>query len=307
MANSSTITLLNTMEWAKRFNFGRETALGTSLEPAMTSANTVLQTVVGPPFSWRWNRVITGFVATQGIQDYTLTNRTNLLAVKLNWYIVDSNGYSQVVSVAGTTGSSAPTWNLTVGGITTDGTVTWTNQGLIPTDFPVSQTYSFNWMETQSVLDITQTTDKWIEIQSKISLGLDSSQARPKFISAQIDDGLGDITFRLMPVPDAAYPVVITIQQKPPLFTSVNQTWSPIPDEYSHIYNWGFLSMMWMYADDPRFAFANQKFISHLLAASEGLSETEINIFLNNWQYVTGQPVEKGSRLQQGVQARGAN
>jgi hypothetical protein len=159
-------------------------------------------------------------------------------------------------------------------------------------------------METQSVQDINQSPAKWIEIGSKISLGLDSTQARPKWISAQVDDGLGDITFRLMPVPDVAYPVAITLQQKPPLFTSVNQTWAPIPDEYSHIYNWGFLSMMWMYADDSRFMFASQKFISHLLAASQGLSQTEINVFLNNWNQITGAPIDKGMTLQTGHQAR---
>lgn len=294
------------MEWVKRFNFGRETALGSNLEPAMTSANTVLQTIVGPPFAWRWNRIVTGFIATQGIQDYTITNRQNATAVSLNWYVVDPNGFSQKVTTAGTTGGSAPSWNSTPMGTTTDGSVTWTNQGLIPVDIPISQTYSFNWMETQSVQDINQPTPKWIEIGSKISLGLDSAQARPKWISAQVDDGQGNITFRLMPVPDVSYPVVITIQQKPLLFTSTTQTWAPIPDEYSHIYNWGFLAMMWMYADDSRFAFANQKFVAHLLAASEGLSETEINIFLNNWQQITGAPVQKSDRLTQGVQARSA-
>ena len=306
MSNSSTLTLNNSLGWSKSFNFGRNAALGNYLQPALTSANIVVQTMLGAPFSWRWNRVVTGFVTTPGVQDYTLTNRFNLTAITLGWYVVDSNGNSQKVTTAGTTGSSTPSWNATTGGTTTDGSVTWTNKGPIPVDIPLSQTYTFSWMETQSVQDITLTIPKWVEIQSKISLGLDSTQARPKFISAQGDDGLGDITFRLMPVPDVAYPVALTIQQKPPIFTNTNQTWAPIPDEYSHIYNWGFLAMMWMFADDARFTFANQKFIAHLLAASQGLTQTEINIFLNNWQNVTGQPVEKMNMTQQGTQGRGS-
>jgi hypothetical protein len=44
--------------------------------------------------------------------------------------ILDSNGNFQLVtSVAGTSGGSVPTWNVTVGGTTTDGGLTWNNIG----------------------------------------------------------------------------------------------------------------------------------------------------------------------------------
>jgi hypothetical protein len=72
MASSSTNTLLRTIEWTKKLNFGRRSAIGNFLEPAMTSANTVMQTMLGAPFAWRWNRVVTGFITTPGQQDYTL-------------------------------------------------------------------------------------------------------------------------------------------------------------------------------------------------------------------------------------------
>jgi hypothetical protein len=40
--------------------------------------------------------------------------------------IIDTNGNLQQVTTSGTAGSSAPTWNTSPGGTTTDGTVTWT-------------------------------------------------------------------------------------------------------------------------------------------------------------------------------------
>ena len=300
MAASSTITLLNTLEWSKRFNFNRRSAIGNFLEPAMTSANTILQTIVGAPFAWRWNRVVTGLVTVAGQQDYVLFNYLATTAVTLGWYTVDDAGNSQLCTTAGTTGASAPSWNHTLNGTTTDGSVTWTNMGLVVANAKGS--YSLNWIETSSVQD---TKSKWWEMTSKIVLGLESNQARPQFISAQSDDGLGNVTFRLLTCPDAAYPVAITLQQKPPLFTTVNQTWSPIPDEYARLYNWGFLSLMWLFADDPRFQMANSKFIAGLLGASEGLSETQRNIFLQEWQSITGQPMSNQDRMQQGYQARG--
>lgn len=291
------------MEWAKKLNFGRQSALGNFLEPALTSANIVMQTILGAPFSWRWNRVVTGFVCVAGQQDYTIFNYAASTAVTKGWFAVDDAGNSQLCTTAGITGASAPTWNHTKTGTTTDGTVTWTNLG--PIGVPVSQTYSLGWIETTSVNDVGLSTPAWKEIETKLCLALDSHQNRPRFIGAQSDDGNGNVTFRLMTAPDQAYPVAITLQQKPTVLTSVNQSWAPIPDDYSRLYNWGFLSLMWLFADDPRFAVANQKFVAQLLSTSEGLTETERNIFLSNWQALTGQPVADSNKMQQGTQARG--
>lgn len=304
MASSSTNTLLRTMEFCKKLNFGRRSAIGNFLEPALTSANTIMQTILGPPFAWRWNRVVTGFIATEGQQDYTLVNWSASLTVGVGWLTVDNFGNSQkATTVTGATGSSAPTWNNTKGSTTVDGGVTWTNLG--PVGLPVSQTFSLGWIETVSVQDVYNTPPKWKEITVERCLSSDSAQAIPRFISDQGDNGSGAITFRLMPVPDQSYPVAITLQQKPVVFTSVNQTWSPIPDEYARIYNWGFLSLAWLFSDDPRFQIANQKFVSQLLATAEGLDETQRNIFLQGWQQNTGQPVVYIDKTQQGVQGRG--
>lgn len=308
MADSS-ISLLQTIEWSKRFNGRRPIALGDYLEPAITNANTILQTILGAPFVWRWNRVVTGFITTPGQQDYFLFNWAATYTVEVGWLTVDNFGNSQVVTTAGTTGTMSPSpWNNTVNGTTTDGSVVWTNLGSIGTN--VSQTYTFGWIETSSVrqtVSLSPLVTKWYELESKICLGLDSSgsSSRPRTIAAQADDGNGNITFRLMSIPDQAYPVAITIQQKPPIFTELGQTWNPIPDEYSRIYNWGFLALAWLFADDPRFTTANQKFVTQLLSVNEGLSETQVNQFLGNWPMITGQPIQNANRLSQGEQARG--
>jgi hypothetical protein len=57
--------------------------------------------------------------------------------------IVDPSGNLQRVDVAGTSGATAPVWNDTVGGTTTDGTVVWMCEGAFtPTGLSLSGTVS---------------------------------------------------------------------------------------------------------------------------------------------------------------------
>lgn len=237
MANTSTITLAQTLEFSSKLNFGRVSNLGNFQEPAMTAATLVMQTILGPPFRWRWNRTVKTFSTVVNTQD-------------------------SIQAVA-----------------------------------------NFGWIEDASVQD--PTTVKWIEMEEKVGLALDSTPGRPRNISAEFDNGTGNITFRFMPVPEKIYPVSITIQNAAPIFTSTAQTWAPIPDMFSVAYQWGFLSLMWFFADDPRAAQANSKFVSTLLGMNQGLTEVERNIFLSQWESISGQPTSMAMRNQQGMAARG--
>lgn len=299
---ASTVTIANTIEWSKKFNFGRVSTLGNNIEPALTSANIVLQTIIGPPFEWRWNR-----------QEYiwTCVNPTQTWQANtvyaLGFHLQDSNGNMQTVTAIGAaphqSGATVPTWSTDTltPGTTTDGNLTWTCSTI---DTYLQVVPNFGWIEHASVQDIsdTFTPHKWYEMEPKLSLAHVSEQGRPRHISAHSDDNAGNIGFVLMPLPNQAYPISMHIQKKASLITSTASTWGPIPDEFGYIYSWGFLAMMWMFADDPRFQMANQKFVAHLLGASEGLTETQKNIFLNKWSALTGADTVKE---QQGIQARG--
>lgn len=231
--------LSKTIGWAQQFNFNRNLALGSGNEPAVTSANLVKQTILGPPFAWPWNRDTVTFSCVIGQQDYPEASA------------------------------------------------------------------DFSWIEHASVKDTISTPNKYQDLQVQLRIPLDSNQSLPMHVAAQMDDGAGNITFRLQPVPDQTYPVSITVQEACVDFAATTDTWGPIPNRYAYIYNWGFLALMFLYADDPRFASANQKFVANLLGAAQGLTETQINIFLNNWQQITGAELTNIERLKQGVTARG--
>jgi len=244
----STNTISTTIEWAKKLSFNRNPVIGNSLEPALSSAQMVMDTILGPPFTWWWN-------ATE---------------------------------VTFTCNPSVPT---TVGGLTATTTQDYT-----------TPTSSFSHIEHVSVFDINQTPPKWIELEVKNNLSLDSNPDRPRFISPEVEDGSGNVTWRVMPAPDVNYPIAIHIQNVAPRIISINQTWSPIPDFMQYVYNWGFLALIWAFADDPRFQIANQKFVAGLLARAEGISDEERNAFLNAWHNLTG---HEQMEAQQGMQMRG--
>jgi len=312
----STNTILDSMEWAKKFNYDRQQGIGNYLEPAKTSANLVMQTILSPPFDWWWNAQEITFtcnpVATTASATLAIINNgvltlesTNTFAIQQLLLLSDFasipslNGQSIVVA---TNAGGTMTANINfpnhastpdVGIITAATTQDYT----VPVPF-------FSHIEHASLLNISATPARWVELEMKNNLSLDTSPtARPGFINPQYQDASGNVTFRLMPAPNLAYPIDIHAQNVAPLITSLNQTWAPLPDYFSYIYNWGFLALMWAFSDDPRAAQASQKFVANLLGRAEGLTETDRQIFLNNWTALTG---IQQAEANQGIQARSA-
>lgn len=69
MANS--LTIQNTINWSSAFIDQQPVKINGN-EPALSSASLVLQTMLGPPFGWAWNRGTITFVTTG--QDFTVAN-----------------------------------------------------------------------------------------------------------------------------------------------------------------------------------------------------------------------------------------
>lgn len=300
--NSSSYTVDQMVAWASPFVDNVPLRRNGSTEPALSIANIVIQILLQPPFRWRWNRSVTGFICQPGVQDYLLGNWAASALFKSGFRVVDTNGNSQRVTIAGTTGSSQPAWNTSPNSTTTDNTVTWTNDGPIPNG---SDTYSFYWIENCTANDINSTNQKWYSVAPKIDLELSAAQSRPMNIAAELDDGEGNLTFRLMPPPDAAYPIVLTLQEKPIVITKLSQTFAPIPDEYLMLVRWGFLAWANYYLGRlADFQTANAKFVAGLLAAQTALTETEKDAFMKAYDSFTASQMFT-NKLVQGLQARG--
>jgi hypothetical protein len=184
---ASTTTIQNTITWESAF-IEQQPVTVNGMEPALSSAQLVIDTVLGPPFAWPWNR---------GIVAYTTSNQ----------------------------------------------------------DYTVAGLAAFGFIEGGSV---TPAGGKPMAIAVKHFLELDAQSARPTHVSPYIDDGAGNITFRLMPSPDQSYNVVVPYQKKAPRIYSVAQTWAPVPDDKCYICQWGHLALMSLIGNDARFNEYNQ-------------------------------------------------
>ena len=313
----STVTIQQTMNWAKKMTFNRLSAIGNSLEPALTSAQLVMQTILSPPFSYWWNSQEVSFTTSPNPVTAVISGNISITNGVITIPAVNTFALGQLILIDGLTGATAflngqLLVNLVASPTQVTSEINYAN--LAPTaatgtplltagttqDYTVSVP-NFSHIEHASVLDITKTPNKWIELKVQNDLALDSIQARPTFVGPHVEDGDGNVSFRVMPAPSAAYPVAIHVQLVPPRVTSINQTWAPIPDFMQYVYSWGFLALIWAFSDDARFQMANQKFTSGLLSRAEGISAEERDVWLNNWNNLTGR---QQMETQQGIQAR---
>ena len=173
---------------------------------------------------------------------------------------------------------------------------------------PNSQDYqvslpSFGWLERASVTDPSGVVH---ELEVVLNLGESSAQNLPVKIAARLDDNQGNITFRVFPLPNTTYTIYLSYQLAAPLFVQLTDTWAPIPDYFSYLYNQGFLAKIYEYGSDERFMPTMQLFVRQVIAANAGLSDTQINIFMEDRvnTALTGQSAQQSS--QAGRQGRGA-
>jgi len=218
---ASTIELARTI--ARSQQFIRLSPLtfteNTANDPAFSNADWVMQTILAPPFAWRWNR---------------------------------ASGYNP----------QTPTFTTAIG----------------QSDYQVSLP-NFGWLEKAVAYDPADGF-KAYELQVALVLANETVANQPARISTQYDNGSGMQTFRIFPAPDKVYNVVLEFQNAAPLFVIETQTWAPIPDFMSYIYNSGFDYKSYEYMNDPRQQAAGQIFFTSLANAAEGLTESQRNLWL---------------------------
>lgn len=304
MAN--TITLQNSMNYVQAFCGFRALNIGANNEPAITAANTILQAILGAPFTWNWNRGQVSFLTTPNIQDYptstasfgwietgsyvsaaTITN-TALANNVATYTAVNSFTVGNKVTVIGTANGGG-VFNITTQPIISANSTQFTvaiTHGNVSSNPDTGTALNGNVFEISNIMNV---------------LGAGNETGTPAFIAPQIDNNAGQITFRILPLPDQIYQATIIFQQRPSLITSPSSTWTPLPDHYSYIYQNGFAALMMAYSSDPRWQMFNARFVGSLLSAAEGLTEDQKNVFSRTWQNFMIEQTSIPTRSQAGI------
>ena len=220
---SSTIQLERTIQRSQQYARLEPLvfAANTFNDPAFSNADWVMQTILAPPFAWRWNRTVQG-------------------------------------------SPSAPAFTTTAG----------------VSDYKISLP-NFGWLEKASAYNPKGGYFAF-ELQVQLLLAEETLPNQMARIAAQGDDGEGNITFRLFPAPDDVYNVVLEFQNAAELFTATSDTWEPIPDYMSFVFNEGMDFRTFAYLSDPRAQFSGQLFYQSLAQMSEGLTESQRNLWLED-------------------------
>lgn len=310
---AATFTINDTIEWAKPFLNWANLLIGVNGEPAMTSANLVLQTIVGPPFVWPWNRTTATFNTIQGVQDYTMNiaNFGFMEAASLQMVgiitsvIADGTKaiFQAVNNFAGgsiETGFPCPVQVSGCGTAGLNGTQKMTAANA--TSFTIDTTV----VAVESESGAKALAGKILPLELKWGALTDATeQARPQFMSTQESNESGvSFTLRLLPIPDTTYQVNLIYQESPTPFAGPEDTWG-IPDQLQYIYNYWFLALMLDYFDDPRAARYRQLAVASLLSRADGLNATDRNLFLGNWIPLMEEEQRAVEGTQQATQGRG--
>lgn len=312
---AATITLAQSIAFAQTFAGFKSLNIGANNEPAITAGNIVLQTILGPPFGWNWNRTssVSLITTTAGMQDYPVAAATFGWLEKADYRIPSAN----ITNTALTSGTATYTATnvfqvgdlVTVTGTTNGSGIFNVSQAMIASATSSQFTININSGNVGSASDTgVATVGKTTEISQIVNvLGSGTELSSPANIAPQLDDNTGNITFRLLPIPDRVYTIGTIWQNRiPALMSSLSSTWAPVPDHYSFIYQAGFTALMLAYAHDAKWQQFNQQFIARLLSTSEGWNQDQKNVFLNTWLMQTEQMQAQNLLTAQGAQARGS-
>jgi hypothetical protein len=313
---ATTLKLSDSINFAQAFGGWRGLALGNASEPAITCANIILQTLVAAPFTWNWNRASVTFLTSGGTQDYTPASSTFGVIEKASYVLaanITNTALTNNVATYTAVNSFIVGTNVSVTGSTNSTVFNVVNKPIVsatPTSFTINITNANIASAADTAVAVLTTNSvpgSLTEISNVINvLGSGNELGTPSFIAPQVDDNSGNITFRILPIPDQVYQITIVFQKRiPQLINSLSSTWAPIPDHYSFIYQYGFLALICAYFSDSRYMQFINKFVAGVLGAAEGLSENQKNVFSRAWYNSVTEQQFTNLRTAQGVEGLG--
>lgn len=263
---------------------------GLGQEPAVTVASMIRNSILNPPLTWYFNRNTATFPTVVGTQDYTRAAILDLAFVEKVSIQDDQGNIYEIKDV-------------------------YNNGSLSPTSFQQRPSA----MSVQSSDSVNGCVFRFMGVPDQIYTVIVTYQKLapqfgPFFISAVANAVAGNTTytgsFDTLSFPTGASAIVTGLANSVNNGTFVvvsvtttslvlanasgvaatvqtgyvsNFSWSPLPDQYSDVYNNLFLSEAMALVDDLRAQQYRQRGVAAMFAKNTGLSEMQKNIFAQQW------------------------
>ena len=284
-----TLNLQNTINFAQTYIQYSPLTAGLGMEPAVSIASMIRNSLLNPPLTWFFNRKSTTFPTVIGQQDYTQSGVLDLAFVEKVSLLDDRGNVWELKDV-------------------------YNNLDLSPSSFQQRP----NAMSVQSSDSVNGCVFRFLGVPDAVyTVTIDYQKLAPQFgpffISSVANAAAGNTTYTgtfdplSFPVGAIATVTGFSCSTNNGSFAVVSATattlvlvnasgvaetktayvsnfsWAPIPDQYSDVYNNLFIAEAMALVDDARAQQYRQRGVAALLAKATGLTEMQRNAFAQQW------------------------
>src|SRR5271157_162278 len=311
-----TLSLQNTISWARPFVQYLPVQVGNIGEPAISIASMIRNSMLNAPLTWAWNRNELIFSTIVGTQDYAQAITGNDFAFVEKVSLTDDQG--NIIEIKDVYNDSALAVSsfqqrpnaVSVQLVSYSGatqTVKFRFLGVPDKVYTVTADYQklapqFGSYSITAVGNAAGGNTTYTGVFDPYSLPVGATATIAGLV-ASVNNG----SFTIVSCSTSSLVVANAVGTAATSQTGyvVNYSWSPIPDQYSDVYNNLFLAEILSLAGDARVQLYRQRGVAALMSKASGLTEMQKNAFMQQW---LERDVERSSTMminQQGTQGRG--
>jgi hypothetical protein len=285
------LNLQNTLNFALPFIQYAPLTAGLGMEPAVSIASMIRNSILNPPQTWYFNRGTATFPTVVGQQDYTEATVIDLAFVEKAAIADDQGNIWELKDIYNNAALSPSSFQQRPSAISVESSdsvngclfrflgvpdqiynVTITYQKLAPQFGPFFISGAANAAGGNTIYNGTFDTLSFPTGAVAIINGFPTVSA--------VNNGSFVVVASTPTTLEVANAAGVAATQ---LAYANNFSWAPIPDQYSDIYNNLFLSEAFALADDARAQVYRQRGIAAYMAKSSGFTETQKNAFTQQW------------------------
>lgn len=284
-------TVLHSVGYSRPYIQYAPLTAGNGMEPAVSIASIIRNTLMNAPLTWYWNRNEVTFTTVAGQQDYAQLTVLDLNFIEDVSLTDDQGNITLVKDIYNTSSLGVSSFQQRPNAISVQKsdavtgcvfrflgvpdkiyTVTITYQKIAPQFGPFFITAAANAVGGNTT---------YTGIFDTASFPAGSIATISGYPTASV---VNNGSFPVISVTTTSLVVanasgVVSTQAA---FVS-NLSWGPIPDQFSDIYNNLFLSEALSAYDDPRSQLYRQRGVAAFMATATGLTETQKNAFTQQW------------------------